>query len=95
MQLSEAAFEGTIGVGGLFAVTEIQYDRDSDMVTLTWTSSPGQTYTLYYSPDMTAWDTDVEDSIGATPDSETTTFGPFPNPVAGRPDGFFLVVRNP
>ena len=57
-------------------------------------SQPGVDYTLYYSPDLIDWDLDVEDSIPAEVDSETTTWGPFPNPIEGGLSGFFRVARN-
>ena len=94
MQLSEVAFENVVNTSADIKITEIDYDKASDMVTVTWLSQPGVDYTLYYSPDLIDWDLDVEDSIPAEVDSETTTWGPFPNPIEGGLSGFFRVARN-
>ena len=94
MQVSEVAFESTVGTGGDIKITEIDYDKATHMVTVTWLSQPGVDYILYYSPDLIDWDLDVEDSIPAEDDSETTTWGPFPNPIEGSPKGFFRIGIN-
>ncbi len=93
MQVSEAAFEGTIGTGSPIAITDFQYNEGTDEFTVTWRSEPNRTYALYYSPDLINWDADVDDNIAGATDSETTTYGPFPNPDSGGPQGFFRVLR--
>lgn len=94
MQVSELALENVAAPPGEIAVTEIEYNDDTDSVTLTWTSQPGATYTLSYSPDLVDWSTDVDQNIAAEEGSETTTLGPFPNPTPGSPMGFFRVSAN-
>jgi len=94
MQVSEVAFENVTNTSADLAITEFNYDEENDMVTVTWLSQPGTNYTLFYSPDLIDWETDVEDSIPAEVDSETTTWGPFPNPDAGSLKGFFRVDRS-
>ena len=94
MQVSEVAFEN---VGNSFVdllITEIDYSKGDEMITVTWLSKPGESYTLYYSPDLIDWTTDIEDDIRAKVDSETTTFGPFLNPISGSLKGFFKVDIN-
>lgn len=94
MQISEVAFENVANSSASLEITDFSYDQETDMVTVTWLSQPGTNYTLFYSPDLVDWSTDVEDSIPAEVDSETTTWGPFPNPVAGGLKGFFRVEKN-
>ena len=59
-----------------FAITEIDYMSTTDMLTLTWTSTPGEKYIVKYSSDLD-WDGpddgDLEDGIDADPDETTTT----------------------
>lgn len=95
MQLSEAAFEGQIGTASPFVITEVDYDAAADTVTLTWRSEPGRFYVLFYSPDLSNWDIDIEDSIEAEADSDTTTYGPFPNPIGAKPEGYFRLEKAP
>ena len=94
MQVSEVAFENIVRESGDIEITEVDYDEATDMVTVTWLSQPGADYTLYYSPDLVDWSFDVNDSIPAEVDSETTTWGPFSNPTPGGLVGFFRVVKN-
>ncbi len=79
--------------GGRFEITEFVYDIGNDEFTLTFTSRPNQTYTLNWSTDLAAFDTDVTDDIVSG--GATTTFGPFANPSAGAAAIFFNVVENP
>ena len=94
MQVSEVAFENVINSSIDPAITEINYDKATDMVDVTWVSQPGQNYILYYSPDLIDWSTDIADSIEAKDDSEVTTFGPFLNPNTKLLKGFFRVEKN-
>jgi hypothetical protein len=55
------------------AITAIDYDPDTGMLTLTWNSCPNETYEVYLSTDMTTWDTDLDDSIPADAVETTTT----------------------
>lgn len=94
MQVSEVAFENVVSTSVDLEITEIDYDTATDMVTVTWLSQPGASYSLYYSPDLIDWDFEIEDTIPAEVDSETTTWGPFPNPAPGSLKGFFRVDQN-
>ena len=59
-----------------FAITEIVYSPDDDMVTLTWISRPGAAYAVKFSTDMTNWDADLDDGVAADAGETTTrTFG--------------------
>lgn len=46
-----------------FAITAIEYAPETEQVTLTWTSRPGETYNIKYSTDMTDWDAEIVDNI--------------------------------
>jgi hypothetical protein len=72
-----------------FAITEIDYDADTAMLTLTWTSTPNETYGVYFSTDMTNWESDVDDSVPADEVETTTTVifdlnETFPNGIPER-----------
>ncbi len=92
MQFSEIQFEGSEAAADGLEIKSYVYDREARTLTLSWKSEPGQTYTLFYSPDLRDWDQDVDDSIlsGGT----MTSFGPFEviNPSFSR--GFYRVERN-
>lgn len=94
MQASEVAFENAGNSSVALAITEVNYNEVSEMVTVTWLSHPGEKYTLYYSPDLIDWATDINDNIQAKFDSEKTTLGPFRNLISGSLRGFFRLERN-
>jgi hypothetical protein len=82
--------------------TEIVVDADTEMITLTWTSRPGASYTLFVTRTLAEIEGDLGDDIESG--GETTTFGPFPNPydLDGQapydplpPEVFFTVMENP
>ena len=52
----------------VFNITKVEYSRVNGMLTLTWDSSPGSRYAITYSRDMTNWDADLDDGIGADQD---------------------------
>lgn len=54
-----------------FDIREIVYAPSADEVTLTWDSSPGETYSVSYSLDLTNWLGNV--SAGILPDEGDTT----------------------
>ena len=62
------------------------------MITLTWNSSTGANYGIYYDTDLATFDSDVEDSLPSQGDG--TTSHTFPNPEIGAPRLFFRVVQN-
>ena len=55
-----------------FTITGIDYSPGDKMATLTWTSSPGEIFTIKYSNDISNWDKELEDSINADPGEQTT-----------------------
>ena len=58
-----------------FAITVIDYVPGTNMLTLTWTSSPGETFAVKFSGDMSNWDSDLDDGIPADGgDTTTETF---------------------
>ena len=56
-----------------FAITEIDYAPTTGMLTLTWNSSPNETYGVYLSTDMIDWGFELDDSIPADAVETTTT----------------------
>lgn len=72
--------------------TSVQYNQATDQFTLGWTSSPGQTYTLSYSPDLKAFGSTVSTTIASG--GATTTFGPFANPTPGGREIYFKAKQN-
>jgi hypothetical protein len=88
-------------IGGVpaapFAITEIDYASTTGMLTLTWTSKPNETYGVYYSTDMTNWESYVDDSVPADAVETTTTVvfdlnGIFPGPD-GIPERVYFRVQ--
>lgn len=57
---------------GPILVTDVVYSASEKMVTLSWTSSPGEVFALKYSSNMTNWTNELEDSISAGDGTETT-----------------------
>ena len=78
--------------GGGLQIQSIDYDTDTDMITLTWNSTTNATYGVYYGTDLISFDSDVDDSVSSQ-GSETTSYT-FPNPEAGSKKLFFRVIQN-
>lgn len=55
-------------------ITDIIYDSEGGMITLTWISEPGKTYAIDASSDLNLWPGDIDDSVAASEDSSTTSF---------------------
>jgi len=70
-------------------ISEIIHDTANDQFTLTWNSSDGRTYALFYSFDLLDWGFDIDDSIPS--EGESTTYGPFDNPQPGVEKLFFRI----
>lgn len=58
-----------------FAITEINYAPEANTVTLTWTSSPDDSYIAQISNDLTQFDADIGDGITMAIDDEDETDG--------------------
>ena len=59
-----ASIAALIGAAGTpFAITEIIHSPEDDLLTLTWTSTPGATYAVTYSSDLREWGGDLDDGI--------------------------------
>jgi hypothetical protein len=78
---------------GGFRILEITHDPAADEFTITWTSKPGKSYVLLFDTDLGGFEYDIDDGITAEQGSETTTFGPFPNPEPGALSVFFRVQQ--
>ena len=77
----------SLGPGTPFEMTDIIYNSETDEFTLTWNSKPNQIYALYVSEDLKEWEFDLDDSINS--DGDTTTYGPFENPMPRSKQLFF------
>lgn len=82
-QLNEIEYFGTVGADADFKITKIDYDSDADTFRITWASKPGRTYSLHWSPDLSNWDIDIDDSIDSQGD--TTTYPPVGEPGLDNP----------
>ncbi len=76
-----------------FQISEITYDPDTEMISITWPSREGATYSLYFDTDLEGFDSDLDDGIEATPGADFTTFS-FENPLPGAARLLFRVAEN-
>ena len=75
-----------------FQIESISLDEATNMITLSWKSKTGRSYSLFYSTDLVTFDFEVDDNIPSGGDITTVTY---PNPDPGNPKLFFRVVENP
>ncbi|MGI9242051.1 MAG: LamG-like jellyroll fold domain-containing protein [Verrucomicrobiales bacterium] len=85
-------------VSGTFRFTAISHDSVNDTITVTFTSSPGQTYSLFWSPDLQDGPDyiEIDDGIQADPEGDMTTITiptPSENPADPSPARVFLIMR--
>ena len=78
--------------GGGFHITEILRNAATNEISLTWTSSPGSFYAVYFGTDLNEFTNEVSDSIPADPDGSQTTLT-FDLPEPNSPQLFFRVGR--
>lgn len=55
-------------------ITDLDYDRNGNMVTLTWSSAPGRIYAIDSSFDLETWPGDINDGVEAAEGLETTSY---------------------
>ncbi|WP_018970962.1 cytochrome-c peroxidase [Rubritalea marina] len=81
---------GNLTLSNELAINAIDYQRESDQLTIDWRSLPGASYTLWSSPDLSegSWSI-VQEGIPASTDNFRTPFGPFAAPSPLR--SFFRV----
>ncbi len=89
--LSEIEYFGEVGSSQPLTITAIDYNEDTDSITLTWTSKPNRTYTIFANLDLLIFDTDINDSVQSGGETTTLTFS---NPNPGVTRQFFQVVEN-
>ena len=82
--------------GSQLEITAISYNDETNEVTLTWRSTPGTFYAIQASPDLASWPIDIDDSLLADPEADTTSVSftaEFEPPVPGEhPDRVFYRV---
>ena len=54
-------------------VKEVSFDSVSSLLSLTWSSDPGQTYAIKASTDLSNWELELAASVDANEDSDETT----------------------
>ena len=99
VEMIQAAMIPTGGAGGSgLKVTEISVDQETNIISLTFTSRPGRSYSLFWTSDFEDRPDyeELDDSINADPNSDLTTHN-FPVPNTGDwpvPKGFFFIQQN-
>ena len=68
-------------------IKQLMYDRNSDAVTLSWTSQPGKSYEILWSTDLTNYLS--SGVVSAHPSDSETLAGPFANPAPGAKRVYF------
>jgi hypothetical protein len=89
-EIGEIEYFGEVGAGALNEIVEINYEKDTENIELTWNSRPGKTYGIFYSLNLEEFDADVDDGIIGE-EGETTSYS-FENPEPGVPKIFFRVM---
>ncbi|HIL54989.1 MAG TPA: hypothetical protein EYG40_08125 [Verrucomicrobia bacterium] len=89
-EIGELEYFGEVGAGALNEIVEINYEKDTENIELTWNSRPGKTYGIFYSLNLEEFDADVDDGIIGE-EGETTSYS-FENPEPGVPKIFFRVM---
>lgn len=79
----KSVITGSIPARQEVKITKTQYDVKSDRYTLEWASNPGEVYGLYSAKDAGGFKPCIAASVEASKDKNTTSFGPFANPVKG------------
>lgn len=78
--------------GPEFRIQTISYVPGTEMVTLTWDSTEGETFSVRYSTDLNDWSGDLNDSVDADPGDRTTrTFNV--GGLAGEGERLFIRVE--
>lgn len=87
---------GTVTVEGV-AIGDLEIlsiSRTDSEVTVTWTSNPGDSYSIFSSLDLVTFDIEVDDGIPAAEDGGVTEYT-FPvDVVGGAEKAFFTVIKN-
>ena len=89
-EIGEIEYFGEVGAGALNEIVEINYEKDTENIELTWNSRAGKTYGIFYSLNLEDFEADVDDGIIGE-EGETTSYS-FENPEPGVPRIFFRVM---
>jgi len=90
--ISEIEYFGLVG-GNPLAVTNIDYNAGDEQITLTWSSNPGRTYSIFSGFDLLDFTNEIADEVAAAGAGENTTTLTFPNPNPGSTNQFFQIVE--
>jgi len=91
VQASFAAGPDAALGGSEIKITAIDYNEESDQITLTFSSVSGRTYNIFWSSDLVDFSNELIDGIPAT--GSSTTVGPLANPAPGASKLFFRVTN--
>ncbi|MDA7929951.1 hypothetical protein N9B63_03825 [Akkermansiaceae bacterium] len=86
----EAGPDAAVGPSQL-KITGIDYDQQTDQISLTFNSVAGRVYNIFWSSDLMDFDNELIDGIQAN--GTSTTVGPLANPAPGSSRLFFRVTR--
>ena len=73
-----------------FAITSIEFDQEADMITVTWDSQPGATYSIDSSTDLITFGDEVESGIASGGEVTSLTFA---NPAVDGASRLFFRVN--
>lgn len=95
-RMGVAAVSGTTrSAAPPFIITGIGYSPESDEVTLTWNSRPGESYGVYLSRDLVDWSAELDDNVPASPGEATSaTFDLSQSGIEDRDVLYFRIERN-
>ncbi len=90
--IDNLSINGTTGSKGSLDITSVDFDPTSGNVTLVWESTPGASFTIFFSVDLIRWSETLDRGVAAGSDG-TTTFQFNLNQLAGGipPRSFFRV----
>ncbi|MFT5109603.1 MAG: hypothetical protein ACI9UA_005252 [Pseudoalteromonas tetraodonis] len=83
--LNEIEYFGTVGALS-FQISSITHDPVTDMISITWPSTEGDFFGIYYNTDLSDWGVDLDDGYPADLGAESTTFT-FPRSRVGTGGG--------
>lgn len=75
------------------AITAFEYSTETGQVTLSWSSSPGQSYEVKFSDNLTDWSGQVGAAIEADSEESSITFDPATLGLPDAPRVFFRVEK--
>ena len=82
----KSVISGSIPARQEVKIAKSSYDAKSDRYHLEISSNPGEVYGIYATHDAGGYQPCVAAAVEASKEGNTTSIGPFPNPVKGKSD---------